>query len=166
MPGYEGLYEVSSRGAVKSLPRPVRTKTGKTFIRRGRTLKPNSVQGRNQYTLYDSSGVSKIWKSSRLVLFAFEGFPPEGKPWALHWDDDPGNNHVSNLRWGSPSENTRDSVRNGTHADSLKRHCPSGHEYSEDNTRVSKKGKRTCRVCDKVRQQRVRDLKKGASNGV
>lgn len=54
------------------------------------------------------------WMISRLVLFAFVGPPPPGKPWALHEDDDPSNNTLPNLRWGSAKENKADSIRNGT----------------------------------------------------
>ena len=39
---------------------------------------------------------------------------PEYKKCVLHWDDDPHNNRVENLRWGTQKENFEDSVRNGT----------------------------------------------------
>lgn len=35
-------------------------------------------------------------------------------PNVLHWDDDPNNNRIENLRWGTQKENFEDSVRNGT----------------------------------------------------
>lgn len=50
-----------------------------------------------------------------LVLEAFRGLRPKGA-FGRHLDDDPLNNALSNLAWGSPSQNTLDSVRNGTHA--------------------------------------------------
>lgn len=40
---------------------------------------------------------------------------PEHKKCVLHWDDDPRNNRVENLRWGTMKENHEDSVRNGNH---------------------------------------------------
>ncbi len=47
----------------------------------------------------------------RLVAEAF--LPkPEGKYWVLHYDDNPHNNHVDNLRWGTPLENAEDARRN------------------------------------------------------
>ena len=32
-------------------------------------------------------------------------------------------------------------------------HCPQGHEYTKENTYVSKKGNRKCRWCDRERHQ-------------
>lgn len=40
-----------------------------------------------------------------MVLLAFVGQPPKGKPLALHLDDDKQNNHLDNLQWGSPQDN-------------------------------------------------------------
>src|SRR6266567_540688 len=48
----------------------------------------------------------------RLVLETFVGPCPPGKE-CCHWDDDPSNNNLSNLRWGSHFDNTEDIERNG-----------------------------------------------------
>ena len=48
----------------------------------------------------------------------------------------------------TPSENT---LRQD-HAGRRKTHCPKGHEYTEENTRISKAGKRVCRQCDRDRK--------------
>ena len=48
-----------------------------------------------------------------LVLEAFVGLRPEGTQGA-HWDRDPGNNRLSNLRWATPQENSDDKARHGT----------------------------------------------------
>lgn len=39
---------------------------------------------------------------------------PSKRPNVLHWDDNPSNNRVENLRWGNQHMNWDDSVRNGT----------------------------------------------------
>jgi hypothetical protein len=82
----------------------------------------------------------------RLVLEAFVGPCPEGQE-GLHWDDDPLNNRLTNLRWGTSSENKHDSVRNGNHANARKTHCKRKHEYTLENTYVSTAGTRVCRTC-------------------
>lgn len=47
----------------------------------------------------------------RLVLETFIGPRPHGKE-CLHRDDNPTNNRLSNLRWGTAAENHQDAVRN------------------------------------------------------
>jgi hypothetical protein len=62
----------------------------------------------------DEHGVQRSILVHRLVLTAFRGAPPDGRPLCLHNDGDPTNNALDNLRWGSPSDNTQDSIRHGT----------------------------------------------------
>ena len=49
----------------------------------------------------------------RLVLLAFRGDPPRGHV-GRHLDGTRTNNRLSNLRWGTPTENSRDKARHGT----------------------------------------------------
>lgn len=46
-----------------------------------------------------------------LVLWAFYGPPPPDRPLVLHWDDNPANNNLTNLRYGSPADNGLDRQR-------------------------------------------------------
>lgn len=48
----------------------------------------------------------------------------------------------------TPSENT---LRQD-HAERRTTHCPKGHEYTDSNTRITPKGKRVCRQCDRERR--------------
>lgn len=50
-------------------------------------------------------------KISHLVLITYVGPRPEGT-FALHKDDDPTNNHYTNLYWGTQGDNAEDSRRN------------------------------------------------------
>ena len=52
-------------------------------------------------------------KVHRLVAAAFLGPSPFPKAHVRHLDGDPLNNHVSNLAWGSASDNMQDMVRHG-----------------------------------------------------
>lgn len=51
----------------------------------------------------------------------------------------------------TPSENTM----RQDHYERAKTHCPQGHEYSDENTRVNSQGKRVCRACDRLRKQKI-----------
>lgn len=110
--GYEGFYSVSSKGRVRSEPRITLSVDGRTFRHRGFLLRP----GRNSSGRFGENLCRDGVQVSRLIhrLVAESFIPnPEGHPFVLHWDDNPENNQVSNLRWGTRSENTHDSIRNG-----------------------------------------------------
>ncbi|MEY2703411.1 MAG: Deep-sea thermophilic phage [Bacteroidota bacterium] len=50
----------------------------------------------------------------RLVLQAFVGDAPQGKPQAAHLDGNPFNNHISNLKWVDNKENQSHRIIHGT----------------------------------------------------
>lgn len=108
--GWEESYEVSDHGRVRSLPRTVH-RGDFSYRVKGKLLTISyNADGRAQVNV-SRDGIKAVLMVSVLVLTAFEG-PGEGL-WCLHWDDDQTNNHISNLRWGTPADNLQDAVRNG-----------------------------------------------------
>ena len=98
--GYEGLYQVSNLGRVKSL------KFGKERI-----LKTGVDRyGYISVNLYKNNK-RKLCKVHRLVA---EAFIPnlENKPEVNHLDEDKTNNMVSNLEWCTRNENVNHGTRN------------------------------------------------------
>jgi hypothetical protein len=95
-------YEVSSEGAVRN--------------RQGEILKPEAgPRDHLRVTLYNGSReVKQRVFVHRLVLLAFVGPPPDGRGDCAHWDGNPVNNSVGNLRWATKSENAEDARRHGT----------------------------------------------------
>jgi len=81
-----------------------------------------------------------------------------------HNDGDPHNNRVSNLRWGTASENALDAVRHGTHPEARKTHCRRNHPYDEYNTvhRPYAPHKRRCRECDRINCANQRQRKRAS----
>lgn len=50
----------------------------------------------------------------RMVLLAYVGLPPEGKPLGRHLNGNSQDNFASNLAWGDAKDNAADAVRHGT----------------------------------------------------
>lgn len=118
--GFEGSYEVSDQGRVRSLDRVeiferVVWQTGERCVvsrrHRGTILIPEKVKGSN-YLRVRLGNDSKIYVHT-IVLKAFKGPAPEGCE-CLHGDGDRTNNCDFNLRWGTRLENVHDAIRHGT----------------------------------------------------
>jgi len=109
--GYEGLYQVSNMGQVKSLERIFIDKIGHRQHIKERILKSRSnVYGYLQVTLYDSSGKRKTFRVHRLVCEAFHE-NPKNKPCVNHIDENKVNNTASNLEWCTYAENINHGTR-------------------------------------------------------
>lgn len=136
VPGFEKFYTISDSGEVFSL-------------RRSRTLKTYK-HPKTGHLLVDLTSDKRYKKKvHRLVAEAFIGPCPGGQE-VCHRDGDPENNSPDNLYYGSRSENVLDQVTHGVHNNSRKTHCPKGHEYTPENTRLYK-GRRNCRSCHRVK---------------
>ena len=146
--GWEGSYEVSNQGRVKSY------KTSQP-----RVLKNQRDKNGRQHVTLRRAGTQITALIHILVLEAFVGPRPEGQC-GLHWDDDRSNNSVENLRWGTRADNAADLVRNGNHGQARKTHCPSGHPLSGSNLRLSSTGGRHCRQCNNDRAKLARQRKR------
>lgn len=116
IPGYEGMYQVSSFGRVKSLARTMPHKTHGTWNISERILKSFwSGQKDSQYLavfLHSGRGHQKIFRVHRLVA---EAFIPriEGKDVVNHKNCDRADNSVSNLEWVTPKENAQHAKAHG-----------------------------------------------------
>ena len=108
VPGYEGAYEVSDLGRVRSLDRFVEamTRWGTSTFRRLRGRELKATDNGNGYLvvhLCDAEG-RRTALIHRLVAAAFQ---PEvaGKTFVNHKDGDKSNNALANLEWCTRSEN-------------------------------------------------------------
>lgn len=154
IPGWEGYYEVSNLGHVRSMDRIVSTSRGNRFYK-GKIL--NSGTNRHGYPLVALSMPGKPCQSKkihRLVLLAFCGPCPDGME-ACHNNGNRADARLENLRWDTPSNNHLDKRRHGTDHQVNKKHCPQGHPYSAENTKVipSRPTARYCRECHRERSK-------------
>ncbi len=116
--GFEGIYEVSDTGLVRSLDRVITyhlpCRSGETKVvgrfKRGRELKPTPKD--SGHLLVSLGRGTTPHSVHSLVLEAFVGPRPEGMN-GLHRNDDPADNRLENLYWGTQSQNVSDAIRNG-----------------------------------------------------
>lgn len=146
--GWQGQYEVSDLGRVRSLDR--QTANG---FRRGRVLKPMPKAGGYLFVQLYKNGRQYARHIHALVLEAFTHARPQGMQ-VCHNNGDPTDNRLENLRWGTPKENHADMWLHGTRK--LKTHCPQGHEYTDDNVYRSAHGSRNCKICSRSSQLKHR----------
>jgi len=123
--GFDGAYQVSDSGLVRSLPRKGRLKE--------KILKPDIQRGGYEQLLLSKDGEAKMFLVHRLVLEAFIGPAPVGME-SRHLDGTRNNNHLSNLRWGTRVENMADKIRHGTMARLFGEHNPQA-KLCEDDVR-------------------------------
>ena len=101
IPGYEGLYQVSNVGRVRSKPRKVHN-----YTKPGRVLKQyRNISGYLYLSLIDAEGKrSKHSYVHRLVALAFVD-NPNGLTQVNHKNFDKEDNRTENLEWVTPQEN-------------------------------------------------------------
>lgn len=110
--GYEGFYQVSNLGRVRSLDRYVRHSSGGKMLRRSKVLKLTpDVDGYSTVGLY-LGGKSSTFKVHRLVA---EVFIPnfDNLPEVNHKDGVKSNNNLGNLEWSTHKENMQHAFKTG-----------------------------------------------------
>jgi hypothetical protein len=119
IPEWEGYYQASSFGRIKSLTR-VRPGLGSgrgksaRFIK-GKLLKlAKHKKGYRMVTLCDRKGRHTSYLVHVLVLLTFTGPCPEGMQCRHFPDRDKTNNRIENLQWGTPEQNQADRIIHGT----------------------------------------------------
>ena len=140
VPGYEANYAVSDQGHIWSRPR---------WTWAGGLLRASVGKGGYPKVSLASNGRQKTRLVHQIVAAAFLGPRPEGQE-VRHLDGNRLNCALSNLAYGTRSENVRDMRRHGTDRNVAKTHCPQGHPYDETNTLLCA-GRRNCRTCTNAR---------------
>lgn len=103
--GYEGYYQVSTVGRVRSLDRVIKRANNSPMLRKGVMLTPQKDS--DGYLLVGLKRGGKEYKAKVHRLVA-EAFIPnyDNKPIVNHLDGDKGNNAVNNLEWCTDRENS------------------------------------------------------------
>lgn len=117
--GYEGLYEISNKGNVKSL----------NYRNRGE-VKELKCASKAKYYIKVSlvkDGVRKCHRIHRLVAMAFLSHPQDGQTQVEHINTLKSDNRVENLRWVTAKDNMANEL--------TRRHMSEGHKNPSDETR-------------------------------
>lgn len=113
--GYEGIYQVSTSGRVKSLPRVIKQRNAYTEIEKyhpGQTLRQSTEKDGYKVVSLCNHGKRKTGKVHRLVAEAFIQ-NSDNLPEVNHKDGNKANNSVNNLEWCTSSQNRMHAYRTG-----------------------------------------------------
>lgn len=110
---YEGVYEVSNLGRVRTLERRVKFCRGRTRVQKGKILSQKLSDKGYCYVEFWKNGHRKVKTVAHLVAEAFIGPRPQGL-FVLHGPNGKIDNSVQNLSYGTAKENNYDRLRDGT----------------------------------------------------
>lgn len=148
--GFEGYYEVSNLGNVRSLTRVLRP-SYRPMTLEGKPLKPRPMRSGHLQVNLRRNNTSRNHLVHRLVAIAFLGQPLPGQE-VRHLNGEPTDNRLQNLAWGTRSENMYDRRAHGVDHEVNKTHCPRGHLLIEPNNRAIERrnGNRSCLACSRA----------------
>lgn len=107
-------YEVSNLGNVRSLDRVVRGKDNINHSYKGKLLIPTKSSSKRLSVGIPIQGKIRLRLISRLLAIHF--IPnPNNYPCVLHKDDNPLNNTLENLYWGTYKMNSSDRIKNSNY---------------------------------------------------
>jgi hypothetical protein len=109
--GYEGLYQISNFGKVRSLDRKVNHPWVKVAIKKGKMMKTGIKNG-YAVILLQKNGIEKHYLIHRLVALHF--IPnPENKPEVNHKNGNKLDNRATELEWATRKENHQHALNTG-----------------------------------------------------
>lgn len=122
--GYEGYYEVSDFGNIRSLTRKVNTKGGSMRTSQGRNIIQRRTRNGYMKVHLSKEGKSRVHSVHRLVAIAF--VPNiDGLQQVNHKDENKTNNRADNLEWVTQSYNCKYGHRNDTMIEQRRREVQS-----------------------------------------
>ena len=135
LPGWQGYYEVSDQGRVRSIDRVVTDKNGKAMTFRGRVRVASLDTDRYLSVSLCRDSKCESRRVHVLVALAWIGPRPEGME-TRHGENGKLDNSLANLCYGTPEENVADKIRDGvTNRGEKNRNC----KLTEMQVRVARR---------------------------
>lgn len=158
VPGWEGYYEASSEGRVRSLSRVIVNKHGVEQKFRGRILTAHLGNRGYLCVRLSQDGKHKRARVHRLVAEAFHGVPSDENLVCCHNNGVKTDNRAVNLRWGTIASNYHDMEKHGTNPWLNRKECPRGHPLVEPNLSPwgLRNGSRQCLSCARSRSLAIK----------
>lgn len=147
--GFEGYYQVSQFGRVRSLDRLVPHKLCGFLRIKGKMMTPRMSVDKYLIVALSKKRYCKWTSIHLLVLSAFQGPKPKGKE-SIHIDGNKENCHNTNLKWGTHSENMSDRE---IHLGKRKR------TWGRHGNKISRRTKETVRRLYKIKKPILRIAK-------
>ena len=143
--GYEGLYQVSNLGRIKSLERDIIYPNGKIQHYNEKMLSPNSDKNEYKTIKLCKNGKIKRYLVHRLVAEAFID-NPDNLPCVNHKDENKQNNNVENLEFCSVAYNNS----YGSRLETLKAKN-TGQKRSEETKQKIREAKKGMKVSENTK---------------
>lgn len=115
VPGYEGIYEASNKGRVRSLDRVIVQRHGISRRFQGKILNPTIRSRSYKYQCVNlaKDTVHTFTPVHHVICLTFNGPKPFPEAVCRHLDDNSENNVPENLAWGTVLDNETDKDKNG-----------------------------------------------------
>lgn len=152
--GFEGIYEASTTGKVRSVDRATKLANGNVRKYRGQLISQFENSAGYYVIRLSKNGKTSPHRVHRIVAETFIGERGQGLE-IRHLDGNPKNNDVSNLKYGTHSENMFDKRGHGTDYNANKSVGNCGHTLVDERnlvkSRFASHGHRICLACTRAR---------------
>lgn len=122
IPGWDGFYQASSNGRIRSLDRYIDRSCGRRMTVRGQVMSTQVNPKGYLVIRLRKPGVATQCLVHRLVCSAFHGAPPTDKHQAAHNNGMKDDCSADNVRWATAIENCADRKAHGTENSRSKKH--------------------------------------------